>query len=155
MEDHAQAWAAQMSTGALPKQLNCLSIKTQFWPQVGYGITCSMASFKEITASLWKPYFKILPLCRINCNIQAEFHQLPLVFFGLGLPHPGIEATIESIQVLLQHFRCPTLLGTQLQTSYKTFALKVELSSNPLQESYGKYSNLCTTSWIKALWEQC
>ena len=39
-----------------------------------------------------------------------------------------------------------------MRASHLLFLL--ELSSQPLQESYGKYSFLLTHSWMKMLWEK-
>ncbi len=104
MQRQAQGWIDRMLLGTLPKQLVWLSLTTQFWPRVGYGIDCNSASFAELTEALRKPYFKILPLCGINRHIRTDFCQLPAGFFGVGLPHPGIEATIASLNLLTQHF---------------------------------------------------
>ncbi len=38
MEERAQEWVSKMSAGGLSKQLNWLSMKTQFWPRIGYRI---------------------------------------------------------------------------------------------------------------------
>lgn len=49
MQHQAQGWADQMMAGALPKQLSWLNVATQFYPQVVYGIACSLATFAELS----------------------------------------------------------------------------------------------------------
>lgn len=155
MQRKAQEWADNMLLGTLPRQLTWLSITTQSWPRVGHGIGCCSAPFAVLTEALQKPYRRNLPLCGINRHIRADLRQLPTGFFGIGLPHPGIEATIASLNLLQQHFGCKSLLGTQLQASCEAFALELGLSDNPFNESFGKYSSHCTHSWILAIWEHC
>ncbi len=155
MRSKAQEWVDRLSLGPLPRHLIWLSINSQFWPRVGYGIGCCTASFNELTEALRKPYFKLLSLCGVNRNIRADFRQLPAGFYGIGLPHPGIEATVAALNLFLQHYGSPTLLGRQLQASYEAFALELGLSNTPFQESFGKYSGHCTSSWVRSLWERC
>ncbi len=104
---------------------------------------------------LRKPYFKLLSLCSVNGNIRSEFRQLPAGFFGIGLPHPGIEATVASLNLFTQHYGYPSLLGCQIQASYEVFVLELGPSNTPFQEFYDKYSTHCTPSWVRALSEQC
>jgi hypothetical protein len=41
-----------------------------------------------------------------------------------------------------------------MRASHLLFLLELGISSQPLQESYGKYSFLSTHSWMKMLWEK-
>ena len=41
-----------------------------------------------------------------------------------------------------------------MQASHSLFLLELGISSQPLQESYKKYSFLSTHSWMKMLWEK-
>ncbi len=108
-------------------------------------------SFDKLTDVLLKPHLKLFSLCGVNCNIHTGFFQLLAGFFGIGLPHPGIEAMVVALNLLTQHYGCLSLLGRQLQASYEAFPLELGLSGNPFQESYGKYSKHCTPSWVWAL----
>lgn len=155
MQRQAQTWVDGIKNGKIPQRLVWLGISTQMWPKVGYGIACNASSFNDLSNVLRKQYFQLLPMCEVNRNIRYDFRQLPSEFFGIGLPHPGIEATIASLNLLLQHFGCDSLLGTQLKASYEAFLLELGISPEPFTASYGKYSYLCTHSWLKAVWERC
>jgi len=121
-------------------------MQTQFWPRVGYGLAYSSATFAELLEVLRKPYYNILPLCGVNRNIRANFRQLPAEFFGVGLPHPGIEATIDSLNLFLQHFGGTSFLSQQLQTTFEALVLELGLQPNPLFKSHGKFAHWCTNS---------
>lgn len=149
MQKQGQAWIDRVKTGKVPQWLVWLGIPTQMWQKVGYGISCSTATFKELMTVLQRQYLQILPLCEVNHNICLEFWQLPEVFFGIGL-----KAMVASLNLLLQHFGNKTMLGVQLKASYGAFFLELGLSNDLLGKSYWKYSSLCTLSWLKAIWER-
>ncbi len=155
MQKQAQEWVTQIKAGELPRQLTWLGIRSQLWPKVGYGIGCMTASFAQLSQALRKPYFNLLPSCGVNRNVHTKFRQLPSGFYGIGLPHPSIEATAASLNLLIQHYGSQSLLGLQLCASYEAMFLELGLSTNPIQESYGKFADLCTPSWLRAIWERC
>jgi hypothetical protein len=74
-------------------------------------------------------------------------------FFGVGLPHLGVEALITMLNKLLMHYGCNTATGRFMRISYSLFYLELGLLFQPMQESYQKYSTLVTHSWMKMLWE--
>jgi hypothetical protein len=75
-------------------------------------------------------------------------------FFGIGLPHLGVEALIAMTNKLLMHYGCKTATGQLMQTSYSLFFAELGLFLTPLQESYSRYGFSVTYSWIKMLWEK-
>jgi hypothetical protein len=75
-------------------------------------------------------------------------------FFGVGLPHIGVEALIAMSNKLLMHYGCNTATGRFMRISYSLFYLKLGLLFQPMQELYQKYSTLITHSWMKMLWEK-
>jgi hypothetical protein len=75
-------------------------------------------------------------------------------FFGVGLPHLGVEALIAMSNKLLMHYGCQTAAGKLMQTSYSLLFLELGLSFHPLQESYDWFESLVTHSWVKMLWEK-
>jgi hypothetical protein len=75
-------------------------------------------------------------------------------FFGVSLPHLGVEALIAMANKLLMHYGCHTATGRFMQTSYCLFYLELGLLFQPLQESYQKYGHLVTHLWMKMLWEK-
>jgi hypothetical protein len=59
-----------------------------------------------------------------------------------------------STNKLLMHYGCSTATGKLMQTSYSLFFVELGLSFQPLQDSYKRYGNLVTHSWMKRLWEK-
>jgi hypothetical protein len=55
---------------------------------------------------------------------------------------------------LLMHYGCDTATGRFMRASHSLFLLELGISTQPLQESYEKYSFLSTHSWMKMLWEK-
>ncbi len=56
-------------------------------------------------------------------------------FFGVGLPHLGVEASIAMTNKLLMHYGCTPATGQFMQTSYLLFFAELGLSFQSLQES--------------------
>jgi hypothetical protein len=75
-------------------------------------------------------------------------------FFGVDLPHLGVEALIAMLNKLLMHYGCDTATGRFMRISYSLFYLELGLLFQPMQESYQKYSTLVTHLWMKMLWEK-
>ncbi len=75
-------------------------------------------------------------------------------FFGVGLPHIGVEATIAMTNKLLMHFGCSTATGRFMQISYSLLLMELGLSFQPLQVEYDRYNHLVTHTWMKVLWEK-
>ena len=71
-----------------------------------------------------------------------------LGFYGMGLPHLGVEALIAMSNKLLMHYGCNTTTGRFMQVSYSLFLVELGISFQPLQESYSKYGFLSTHSCI-------
>jgi hypothetical protein len=75
-------------------------------------------------------------------------------FYGVGLPHVAVEATIAMTNKLLMHFGCSTATGRFMQISYSLLLVELGMSFQPLQVDYEKYSHLVTHTWMKMLWEK-
>jgi hypothetical protein len=75
-------------------------------------------------------------------------------FFGVGLPHLGMEVLIAMFNKLLMHYGCNTMTGQFMQASHSLFSMEQGISFQPLQEQYSKYKFLLTHSWMKMLWEK-
>jgi hypothetical protein len=75
-------------------------------------------------------------------------------FFGIGLPHLGVDVLIAMTNKLLMHYGCKTATGQFMQTSYSCFFAELGFSFQPLQELYNRYGFLVTHSWMKMLWEK-
>jgi hypothetical protein len=66
----------------------------------------------------------------------------------------GVEALVAMSNKLLMHYGCDTATGRFMRASHSLFLLELGISTQPLQESYEKYSFLSTHSWMKMLWEK-
>ena len=61
-------------------------------------------------------------------------------FYGVGLPHVGVEALIAMMNKLLMHYECSTAMGRFMQISYSLLLVELGMSFQPLQVNYEKYS---------------
>ena len=130
------------------------SVDRQMWPSAKYGLCCSMATLSELEAVLMPLYGKMLPLGGIVCKANRGIRQLDRGFYGAGLPHPGVEATLEQANKLLMLYGCRTALGSELQTSLELLVVDLGLSFQPFQVSYEQFGDWVTTSWLKRVWEK-
>ncbi len=129
-------------------------MKVQFWPQVGYGLCSSTALFTDLEECLRKQYYQVLPLCGVVRTTPIGSRALDAGFFGIGLPHLGVEALVTMSNKLLMHYGCDTTTGRFMRVFYHLFYLKLGLSFHPMQESYQEFGHLATHSWMKMLWEK-
>ncbi len=154
MWDKAQQWINDVCNGHLHRQNVWFSIKVQLWLRVGYGICSSTATLSELEQALHREYYQILPLGRIVRTTPVKGSTIDAGFFGIGLPHLGVEAVIAATNKLLMHYGCNTATGQLMQILYLLFFSELGLSFTPLQESYSHYSFLATHSLMKMLWEK-
>ncbi len=75
-------------------------------------------------------------------------------FYGVGLPHVGIEALIAMTNKLLMHYGCKTATGQFMHISHLLLFVELGMSFQPLQEDYEKLGYLVTHLWMKMLWEK-
>jgi hypothetical protein len=114
----------------------------------------STATMQELKDALHQQYYQILPLGRVVRTTTVESRTMDAGFYGVGLPHLGIEALIAMTNKLIMHYGCNTATGKLMQTSYSLFYVEAGLSFHPLQESYARYGGLVTHTWLKMLWEK-
>jgi hypothetical protein len=116
---------------------------------------CSLtATMQELENALHQQYYQILPLGGVVRTTIVESRTINAGFYGVGLPHLGIEALIAMTDKQIMHYGCNTATGKLMQTSYSLFYVEAGLSFHPLQESYACYGGLVTHSWMKMLWEK-
>ena len=128
----------------------------QFWPLVGYGISCCTASLGQLEEALRRQYYQLLPIRGFIRSAPIKLRMLDGGFGGIGLPHPGIECLVAQLNKLLMHFGCKSSLGVLLQTSMELFILELGFSAtDPFATSFRRYGNLVTDGWIKSIWEKC
>jgi hypothetical protein len=130
------------------------SLKVQLWPRIGYGLCSSTASFNKLDRALHQQYYQILPLGGVVRTTKVESRIIDAGFYGVVLPHLGVEALTAMPNKLIMHYRWDTAVGRFMKASYSLFLVEMGLSLQPLQESYERYEYLLTHSWMKMLWEK-
>jgi hypothetical protein len=130
------------------------SLKVQFWPCIGYGLCSTTATYRELEQALHWQYYQILPLGGVIRHTAVGSRTIKSGFYGVGLPHIGVEATIAMTNKLLMHFGCSTATGRFMQISYSLLLVELGLSFQPLQVEYNQYNHLVTHIWMKMLWEK-
>jgi hypothetical protein len=85
---------------------------------------------------------------------MVESRTIDASFFGVGLPHLGVEALITMLNKLIMHYGCNTAVGRSMKASYSLFLVEMGLSFQPLQESYEWHNFLLTLFWMKMLLEK-
>jgi hypothetical protein len=136
MQDKAQQWINDVRSGHLHCQNVWFLLKVWFWPHIGYGLCSSTASLQELERVLHKQYYQILPLGGIVRTTPVESRTIDAGFYGIGLPHLGVEAMITMTNKLLMHYGCNTATGQLMQTLYLLLFTELGLSFTPVQESY-------------------
>jgi hypothetical protein len=154
IQDKAQKWVNDVRNGKLHRRNVWFSMKFQLVPRIVYGLCSSTASFDDLSNALRKQYYQILPLGGVVRTANTDSRMIAPGFFGIGLPHLGVEALVAMSNKLLMHYGCDTATGRFMRASHSLFLLELGISTQPLQESYEKYSFLSTHSWMKMLWEK-
>jgi hypothetical protein len=90
-----------------------------------YGICSSTATFDELSMALHQQYYQILPLGCVVRTTTVKSHTINLGFYGIGLPHLGVEALIAMLNKLLMHYGCGTATGQFVQGSYFLFFVEL------------------------------
>ena len=104
IEEKAQTWVNAVQNGHLHRQNVWFSMKVQFWPRVGYGLCSSTASFTDLEKCLHKQYYQVLLFCGVVRTAPIGSRALDAGFFGIGLPHLGVEALVAMSNKLLMHY---------------------------------------------------
>lgn len=121
----------------------------QFWPKVNFGVGTIAALFDELADCLHKQYYQLLPLGGIRRLVLTAVQYLRKDFFGSGCPHLGVEGLVKSLEKILQHFGCQTVVEKKLQISMELLLLEVGMTLQPFQLDYGKTHFLATDCWLK------
>jgi hypothetical protein len=154
IQDKAQKWVNDVRNGKLHRCHVWFSMKFQLVLRIVYGLCSSTASFDDLSNALRKQYYQILPLGGVVRTANTDSRMIAPGFFGIGLLHLGVEALVAMSNKLLIHYGCDTATGRFMRASHSLFLLELGISTQPLQESYEKYSFLSTHSWMKMLWEK-
>jgi hypothetical protein len=154
MQEKVQQWINAVRNGRLYGRNVWSSLKVQFWPRIGYGLCSSTATLEELDRALHHQYYQIITLGGVVCMTPVRSRTIDAGFFGVGLPHLGIEALISMSNKLLMHYGCQTATGRLMQLSYSLLLVELGLLFDPLQESNSQFECLATHSWMKMLWEK-
>jgi hypothetical protein len=154
MQEKAQNWINAVRNGHLHRRNVWFLLKVQFWPWVGYGLCSTTAPFTVLKRALHQQYYQILTLGEVIRTTPVGSRTINTGFYGVGLPHVGVEALIAMTNELLMHYGCSTATGRFMQISYSLLLVELGMSFQPLQVNYEKYSYLVTHTWMKMLWEK-
>ncbi len=75
-------------------------------------------------------------------------------FYGIGLPHPGVECFLAQTTKLLTHYGSKLGVEIYMQMLMELLVTELGLSLQPLTQSYPLYHNRVTSCWLKAVWEK-
>ena len=74
-------------------------------------------------------------------------------FYGIRLPHPGVECFVAQLTQLLSHYGSESGVGIHHQKSMELMVIELGNSLQSLQD-YSAYQGRVTHSWLKTLWEK-
>jgi hypothetical protein len=111
MQDKAQRWVNCVRNGKLHHRNVWFSLKFQLFPRIVYSLCSSTATFDDLGNALRKEYYQILPLRGVVRTTTIESRTIASGFFGIGLPHLGVEALVAMSNKLLMHYGCDTATG--------------------------------------------
>jgi hypothetical protein len=73
-------------------------------------------------------------------------------FYGVGLPHPGVECFVAQLNKLLTHYGSSSSLGVRMQVSM--LVIEGGISLQILLEPFSTYGKQVTHSWLRSVWEK-
>ena len=62
---------------------------------------------------------------------------------------------MQQIQKLQAHYGCDSNLGLKMSVSIEMLIVELFVSVQPFQESFKKYKEWVTWSWMVSVWEKC
>ena len=154
MREKASAWVDKAKASKLNKRILTFLLDKQFWPGVSFGISSVCDPFTELEESLMKIYYGMLPMCGIRRSVRRELRQMDRGFYGVGLPHPGVECFVAQLNKLLTHYGSTTGLGIHMQVSMEILLIEGGVLFQLLSEPYSLYGKRVTHSWLRSVWEK-
>lgn len=148
-------WVDKLRIRPLERKHTWLSLTSQQYPALFYGLSSLYASPDELETVMGSVYFNALPFLGFNRNINKAYRTLPSDYQGIGLKNWSIEKISKDTAVLLRHWQSDSTLGLALEFVYEAFLMEVGLDGNVLTRSYDKLQHLATHSWFKILWQYC
>jgi hypothetical protein len=96
----------------------------------------------------------VTPVRYPEISVRKELRQLDRGFYGIGLPHPGVECFVAQINKLLMHYGCSSGLGIHMQVSMEMMIIEGRISTQILSEPYTRYGKWEMHCWLWSLWEK-
>ena len=149
-----EKWHGRTINGHLPAKFAWVSYRLKLWPGIRYGLATMATPLKTASSLLSNYHYHMLSYLGVNKNIKKQWRTLPRAFGGIGLFSFPAEQTICCLNMLVQHFGVPSILGQKFRASLECMQLEVGVNVNPLTVSYAIYGELATFSWYKSLWER-
>ena len=109
----------------------------------------------KITDCLKKKWWQLISLVGVMSTAPYGVRQTRRGFYGVGCPHVGVECFFEQTNKVLMHYGCQSNIGLKMNKSLEYMILDMGIPLHPWQESYNKYEQWMTPSWLKCLWEKC
>ena len=150
----ARVWTNRSKNAHLPSHLNWMSYRFKLWAGIRYGIGTLATPLVAADKVLDAFHFEMLSFLGVNRHIKKGWRTLPRAFGGVGLYSFAIEQMICWLNMLLQHFGVPSVLGRKFQASLEALQLEIGCRECPLSLDYNVYAHLVTPSWMKAFWER-
>lgn len=152
MNEKAMKWVNSTKNSSLdPRDIHD-SITYKFWPSISYGLCANSAKYEQLVEGTHKPYYILCPLGALARSAKRELRYLDSGFFGLGLPHWGVEAPVASTKKILSHFGAQSLLGVQYQLSLELLTIDLGLGPQFFLQDYSKYGDWVTDCILSELW---
>jgi hypothetical protein len=111
IQEKAQQWVNDMLNGHFHQRNVWFLLKVQLCPRILYGICSSTATFNELSMALHQQYYQILLLGGVVRTTTVESRTIDSGFYGIGLPHLGVEALIAMSNKLFMHYGWDTTTG--------------------------------------------
>ena len=90
MTTKAQEWVDRAKEGTMKRSDVWFLMDCQFWPRVGYGLCCNIATQAQLEKCLSKQYYDVIARGGVISSAPAVIRQLGKGFYGVGCPHLGI-----------------------------------------------------------------
>ncbi len=112
---------------------------------VFFSIGCNTAPFNSLTECLQRQWWEILPCGGVQRTAPCLLLQMDSGFYGIGLPHPGMECFVAQMEKLLIHYGSKSGIGIYMQMSM-SMEMFVTSWGYPFNHSRLHSSNTATTS---------
>jgi hypothetical protein len=155
MRIQGQEWVDQIAGGKMSRRNVWFMADWQFWSRVGYGICNNTATWEELEGCLKHIYWQMNPKEGVRGTAPAPLRQMDHKFYGMVCTHPGVEECfLAQITKFLVHYGYCLGIGLQMAVSMELLTRELGVLSQPVGESFLKYGNWVTHSWLQSLWEK-